>query len=102
VAVAAGGGATEAEGVVLALEGAVVALGEEDDSNLGDFVADNNVLTPEDNVESVMLREHLEALPGHLQPETVQAAERRQIGRGEGTVGHVVVFLMGSVRTPIM
>ena len=41
-------------------------IGEEDDSNLGDFVADNNVLTPEDNVESVMLREHLEALLGDL------------------------------------
>ena len=40
--------------------------GEEDDSNLGDFVADNNVLTPEDNVESVMLREHIEALLGDL------------------------------------
>ena len=42
------------------------AIGEEDDSNLGDFVADNNVLTPEDNVESVMLREHIEALLGDL------------------------------------
>ena len=31
-------------------------IGEEDDSNLGDFVADNNVVTPEGNVESVMLR----------------------------------------------
>ena len=41
-------------------------IGEEDDSNLGDFVADNNVLTPEDNVESVMLREHIEALLGDL------------------------------------
>ena len=41
-------------------------IGEEDDSNLGDFVADNNVLTPEDNVESVMLREHIDALLGDL------------------------------------
>ena len=41
-------------------------IGEEDDSNLGDFVADNNVLTPEDNVESVMLRENIEALLGDL------------------------------------
>ena len=41
-------------------------IGEEGDSNLGDFVADNNVLTPEDNVESVMLREHIEALLGDL------------------------------------
>lgn len=41
-------------------------IGEEDDSNLGDFVADTNVLTPEQNVESVMLREHIEALLGDL------------------------------------
>ena len=39
-------------------------IGEEDDSNLGDFVADNNVLTPD--VESVMLREHIDALLGDL------------------------------------
>ena len=37
-------------------------IGEEDDSNLGDFVADNNVLTPEGNVEAVMLREHIDTL----------------------------------------
>lgn len=41
-------------------------IGEEDDSNLGDFVADANVLTPEGNVESVMLREHIDALLGDL------------------------------------
>jgi len=41
-------------------------IGEEDDSNLGDFVADTNVLTPEQNVETVMLREHIEALLGDL------------------------------------
>lgn len=41
-------------------------IGEEDDSNLGDFVADNNVLTPESNVESVMLKEHIDALLGDL------------------------------------
>ena len=41
-------------------------IGEEDDSNLGDFVADSNVLTPEGNVESVMLREHIDALLGDL------------------------------------
>ena len=41
-------------------------IGGEDDSNLGDFVADNNVLTPEGNVESVMLREHIDALLGDL------------------------------------
>ncbi len=41
-------------------------IGEEDDSNLGDFVADNNVVTPEGNVESVMLREHIDTLLGDL------------------------------------
>ena len=37
-------------------------IGEEDDSNLGDFVADSNAVTPEGNVESVMLREHIDIL----------------------------------------
>lgn len=37
-------------------------IGEEDDSDLGDFVADANVLSPEGNVESVMLREHIDSL----------------------------------------
>ncbi len=37
-------------------------IGEEDDSNLGDFVADNNTVTPEANVESVMLKEHIDQL----------------------------------------
>lgn len=37
-------------------------IGEEDDSNLGDFVADNNTVTPETNIESVMLREHIDML----------------------------------------
>lgn len=41
-------------------------IGEEDDSNLGDFVADGNVVTPEGNVESVMLREHIDTLLGDL------------------------------------
>ncbi len=41
-------------------------IGEEDDSNLGDFVADNNTVTPEANVESVMLREHIDQLLGDL------------------------------------
>ena len=41
-------------------------IGEEDDSNLGDFVADSNTLTPEGNVESVMLREQINVLLGDL------------------------------------
>ena len=41
-------------------------IGEEDDSNLGDFVADSNAVTPEGNVDSVMLREHIDALLGDL------------------------------------
>ena len=41
-------------------------IGEEDDSNLGDFVADSNAVTSEGNVESVMLREHIDTLLGDL------------------------------------
>ena len=37
-------------------------IGEEDDSNLGDFVADTNTVTPETNVENVMLREEIDNL----------------------------------------
>ena len=37
-------------------------IGEEDDSNLGDFVADNNTVTPEQSIEAVMLREHIDIL----------------------------------------
>ena len=37
-------------------------IGEEDDSNLGDFVADSNAVTPEGNVESVMVREHIDSV----------------------------------------
>ena len=29
---------------------------------LGDFVADNNTVTPEANIESVMLRDHIDVL----------------------------------------
>ena len=41
-------------------------IGEEDDSNLGDFVADSNAVTPEGNVEAVMLREHIDILLNDL------------------------------------
>ena len=41
-------------------------VGDEDGSNLGDFVADSNAVTPEGNVENVMLREHIDALLGDL------------------------------------
>lgn len=41
-------------------------IGEEDDSNLGDFVADSKSVTPEGNVETVMLKEHIDALLGDL------------------------------------
>lgn len=37
-------------------------IGEEDDSNLGDFVKDDKTVTPEQNIESVMLREHIDIL----------------------------------------
>ena len=41
-------------------------IGEEDDPNLGDLVAASNAVTPEGNVENVMLREHIDALLGDL------------------------------------
>jgi RNA polymerase primary sigma factor len=37
-------------------------IGEEDDSNLGDFVADSTTMTPEESVESLLLREHIDVL----------------------------------------
>ncbi|SHJ23689.1 RNA polymerase sigma factor RpoD [Parasporobacterium paucivorans] len=37
-------------------------IGEEDDSNLGDFVADVHTLSPEASVESIMLREHIDTM----------------------------------------
>src|SRR5699024_874840 len=43
----------------------------------------------------------LEQLAGDLQAKAVQAREGRQIRTGEGSVGHVGVFLMGGVGTSI-
>ena len=37
-------------------------IGEEDDSNLGDFVADKDGITPEGNVETVMLKEQIDLI----------------------------------------
>ena len=52
-------------------------IGEEDDSNLGDFVADQNIVTPEQNVESVMLREHIDTLLEDLKERERQVIVRR-------------------------
>lgn len=41
-------------------------IGEEDDSNLGDFVKDDKAVTPEGNVETVMLREQINLILGDL------------------------------------
>jgi hypothetical protein len=43
----------------------------------------------------------LEALTGHHQAELVEASEGRQISTIEGSVKHVEVSRMGSVRTSI-
>ena len=43
-------------------------IGEEDDSNLGDFVADTTMVTPEMNIENVMLREEIYKLLNDLKP----------------------------------
>ena len=52
-------------------------IGEEDDSNLGDFVADSTTVTPEGNVESAMLRDHIDALLGDLKERERQVIELR-------------------------
>ena len=52
-------------------------IGEEDDSNLGDFVADSNVVTPEGNVENGMLREHIDSLLKDLKERERQVIELR-------------------------
>ncbi len=52
-------------------------IGEEDDSNLGDFVADTNAVTPEGNVESAMLRDHIDTLLGDLKERERQVIELR-------------------------
>lgn len=52
-------------------------IGEEDDSNLGDFVADSNVVTPEGNVENVMLKEHIDSLLKDLKERERQVIELR-------------------------
>ena len=52
-------------------------IGEEDDSNLGDFVADNNAVTPESNIESVMLREQIDELLNDLKDREKQVIIRR-------------------------
>src|SRR5699024_10979624 len=44
----------------------------------------------------------LEALADDLQAELVQTDERGQVRADEGSVRHVEVFRMGSVRTPII
>ncbi len=52
-------------------------IGEEDDSNLGDFVADSTTVTPEGNVESSMLRDHIDALLEDLKERERQVIELR-------------------------
>ena len=59
-------------------------IGEEDDSNLGDFVADVNTVTPEGNVESVMLRDHIDALLGDLKERERQVIEKLRFGLRDG------------------
>ena len=52
-------------------------IGEEDDSNLGDFVADKTGVTPESNIENVMLREQIEELLNDLKDREKQVIIRR-------------------------
>ena len=43
-------------------------IGEEDDSNLGDFIADENTISPESHIEAVMLKEQVKELLDDLKP----------------------------------
>ena len=52
-------------------------IGEEDDSNLGDFVADYKGVTPEDNIDAVMLREQIDELLNDLKDREKQVIIRR-------------------------
>lgn len=52
-------------------------IGEEDDSNLGDFVADTIGVTPEENIEAVMLREQIYAILDDLKDREREVIKRR-------------------------
>ena len=52
-------------------------IGEEDDSNLGDFVPDHNAVTPEGNIEAVMLRSHIDVLLADLKDREREVIELR-------------------------
>ena len=52
-------------------------IGEEDDSNLGDFVADFKGVTPEENIDAVMLREQIDELLNDLKDREKQVIIRR-------------------------
>ncbi|MDO5564140.1 MAG: RNA polymerase sigma factor RpoD [Eubacteriales bacterium] len=43
-------------------------VGDEQDSSIGDFVADKNVISPEANIEAVDLREHIDEMLKDLKP----------------------------------
>ena len=44
----------------------------------------------------------LNALTRHLQPQVIQVRERAQVGAIKGSIGHVEVFQMDGVGTPII
>ena len=52
-------------------------IGEEDDSSLGDFVRDDHTITPEENIEKIMLREHINVLLKDLKDRDREVIELR-------------------------
>ena len=52
-------------------------IGEEDDSNLGDFIADENTISPETNIENVMLKEALNEVLMELKPREREVIKMR-------------------------
>ncbi len=52
-------------------------IGEEDDSNLGDFIADENTISPESHIENVMLKEQLNEVLMELKPREREVIKMR-------------------------
>jgi RNA polymerase primary sigma factor len=59
-------------------------VGEEDDSHIGDFIEDRNVLSPVDAVINTNLREHTETVLHTLTPREEQVIKMR-FGMGDGS-----------------
>jgi len=51
--------------------------GKEDDAQLGDFIADNDVIPPDEEATGILLREHLQEALSELPPRETRILEMR-------------------------